>query len=119
MFKIVQAINSMISNAEKITNVSTYGNDNGEFYFTYDNKYVWGIRQPEDEDIYYLYFYPEIQDQKELKNVKNWNKVPCIDYSTNELKTREALESFRELYLIVKEKTFGVENILDEIIGNK
>ena len=115
MSKIVLAVNSMISNEEKISDVAkdVMGS---EYLFKYDNKYIWGIS--ENNGLYSLFFYPETKEADELIGVIDWDSVPMVVYKTEELKTREALESFGELYLIVKEKLHNVERVLDDIIGN-
>ncbi|MCK4798267.1 MAG: hypothetical protein KAT05_12875 [Spirochaetes bacterium] len=115
MSKIVLAVNSMISNADKISDVSM-NIENMEYFFKYDNKYVWGIILYENN--YTLYFYPKIKDTRELDNMYEWDKVDFITYKTEELKTREAIESFSELYLIIKEKHLNVDSVLNDIIGD-
>ena len=115
MSKIVLAINSMISNEEKITDIHRDLMDS-EFLFKYADKYVWGISKHEEN--YSLFFYPESKDVNELAGVIDWSNVPMVVYKTEDLKTREAIESFRELYLIVQRKLHNVDRVLDEIIGN-
>ena len=113
MSKIVLAVNSMISNAEKITDVSQY---ESEYFFKYDTKYICGILKK--NETYSLFFYPETKEINELRGVVDWDQVPLVVYNTGELKTREALESFNELYLIVKEKLYDVNELLDSIIDD-
>lgn len=115
MSKIVLAINSMISNEEKISDIHRDLMDS-EILFKYTNKYVWGISK--NEENYSLYFYPESKDVNELKGVVDWSNVPMVVYKTEDLKTREALESFKELYLIVQGKLHNVDRVLDDIIEN-
>ena len=115
MSKIVIAVNSMISHAEKISDVIVNKEDN-EFIFKYDDKYVWGITT-EDED-YRLCFYPETREVDELRDFTDWNKFPLVAYYSTDFKTREALESFGELYLIMKEKLHNVDEVLEDIIGD-
>lgn len=115
MSKIVLAINSMISNEEKISDIHKDLMDS-EILFKYSYKYVWGISKNEED--YSLYFYPESKDVNELKGVVDWSNVPMVVYKTEDLKTREALESFRELYLIVQGKLHNVDRVLDDIIEN-
>lgn len=43
--------------------------------------------------------------------------VDYVTYSDKEIKTREASESFRELYQIVMEKLFDLDTIFEDIIG--
>ena len=115
MSKIVLAVNSMISNADKISNVTQDAMET-EYLFEYDNKYIWGILESNGQ--YSLYFYPNAKEVNELTDIIDWESVPMVTYNTTELKTREALDSFIELYLIVKEKLHDVEEVLDDIIGN-
>lgn len=115
MSKIVLAVNSMISNAEKISDINRDLTES-EYLFKYDNKYVWGIS--ENKEKYSLYFYPETKEVNELKSVIDWDEVPLVIYTTEDLKTREALESFRDLYLIIKQKQYDVDRVLDDIIDN-
>ena len=115
MSKIVLAVNSMISNAEKISDINRDLMDS-EYLFKYDNKYVWGIS--ENNDNYSLYFYPETKEVNELKGVVDWAKFPMVVYTTEDLKTREAFESFRNLYLILEEKLYDVDLVLNDIIDN-
>ena len=112
MSKIVQAVNSMISSVEKISDVSKSGS---EYFFKYNNKYIWGIYEKEEE--YVLSFYPETENIEDLLYEANWENISAVIYSTYELKTKEAFESFQELYLKVKEKLFAVDIVLNDIIG--
>jgi len=41
-----------------------------------------------------------------------------IGYSTNELATKEAKDTFAELYTLVGEKAYGMDGVLDEIIAS-
>lgn len=114
MNKIVQVVNAIISNSDKISNVRKNRN---EYFFLYNNKHKWSISR-RDEEIYYVHFYP-LSDMniEELSTFKDWEHYEHVTYSTRDIKTIEALESFRELYQIVSNKVFGIEDIFDEIIG--
>ena len=119
MSKIVKAVNSMISNAEKISDVVILkypDNNDYEYVFKYDFKYIWGISNRGED--YSLFFYPEIKEVNKLNPYMDWNSVEYITYNTKDLKTRETLESFAELYLIIKEKLHNVDGVLDDIIGD-
>lgn len=114
--KIVQAVNSMIANRAKITNVIR-GRD-GDFYFLFGN-HKWATG--EDSDGYYLRFYP---GNSNLENIANFvpnpfadNSPPSVLYTTGEINTREATQSFAELYRIVQEKLYNLDTVLDEIIS--
>jgi len=45
-----------------------------------------------------------------LKNAK------AMEYSTNEMCSDEALQAFRQLYMTIREKGFGIDKVFDEII---
>jgi hypothetical protein len=45
---------------------------------------------------------------------ENINSVP---YNTKTLGTKEAKDSFKELNTIIKEKVYGMDDVLDDIIG--
>lgn len=114
MSKIITAINKMIENNDAITNVILSGE---EYFFLYRNKIKWSIIEDDDEDIT-LVLYPDSSSKlDELASTTNWDKVNMVNYNTYDFKTQEANESFNELLQIVKGKVFGVDNLLDEIIG--
>lgn len=114
MSKVVQAVNAMLSNPEKITGV--HENDN-EYYFEYNGKFKWSIRQGENGSIL-LYFYPGDESFTYLANVhpSEWGEVKMVVYRDSEIGTREARASFAELLKAVQEKLYGVDALLDEII---
>ncbi len=127
MSKIVQAINVMIANKDKISDVRRGNHNIDEYFFSYKSKYVWSIAKNADET-FSIYNYPlgkgyqvdeyvnylsslEINDFAE-------NNVDFVGYSTKELSTREAKDSFSELYTIVKENILGIDTVLDDIIND-
>jgi len=115
MSKIITAINKMIENKDAITNVIL---SEEEYFFLYKNKIKWSIIEDDDKDIT-LVLYPDSSSKlDELANTTNWDKVNMVTYNTYDFKTQEANESFNELLQIVKGKVFGVDNLLDEIIGD-
>ncbi|MCE6990787.1 hypothetical protein [Dyadobacter sp. CY323] len=113
--KIVQVINAMISNGSKITNVRKSGN---EYFFLYDNNYKWSITKDETDE-YYLHFYPlDDMSVDELSRNTDWvGYSDFVTYRTEELKTKEATESFSELYQLVASKIYGLDDIFDKIIN--
>ena len=126
MSKIVRAANSMHSNSDKISNVI---NHNDHWFFLYDEKYAWCIETLiyEGQNRYTLYFLKDgesffINDIVKIgrlsrQNVKSLVKQgEAIEYDSNEIGTNEALTAFRLLYMDVKEKGFGIDKVLDEII---
>lgn len=116
MSKIIQAVNSMISNADSISQV-TYGCQGKEIFFSYKNQYKWSIKLIDDGS-YSLWFYKTNKSIENLSNIfdEEWEEIPMMHYSTKELATKEAFASFEELYRVVKEKMLGMDTVLDDII---
>jgi len=117
MSKIVQAVNAMVSNPELITNVI---NANRETFFLYKGKYRWSIRRDDDGD-YLLWYYPGsgmVEDLASIDDSDDWRDVPMVVYKTAELGTREAIASFADLYSMVKEKAYGMDDVLKDIISD-
>lgn len=117
MSKIIAVINVMISNSNKISQVSLLGK---ECFFLYDHKHKWSISRS-DDDVYYLHYYPGNETIDQLASMEeiewvNYNKL--ITYSSKEIKTREAYESMQELYRLIKEKSFGIDEAFDDIINS-
>lgn len=121
MSKIVKAINSMIVNSDKIGEVfsSPYVETSTELFFEYNKKYVWSVMQKDNGD-YLLYFYPESSSAKEMCGVpyEYLNDYAMIVYGAEELGSKEAKSSVRELYNILKQKLYNVDSVLDDIIGD-
>ena len=116
MAKIVQVINAMITNEKDISNVIE---NNEEYYFLYNQSHKWSIRKkPEDdEDGYSIHYYPDKDDTLEgLASTKDWLSKKYVTYKSQDIKTREADETFRELYQLVSNKIYGIDDIFNEII---
>jgi hypothetical protein len=117
--KIVSAANAMIATRDRITDVIP-GASGTEVFFVYDKKHKWSISKTNDGELI-LFFYPGTQSVRDLANwpEEHWYEFnEMIRYSTKELGTKEAKETFAELYRIVKENLFGINGVLDEIIDN-
>ena len=116
MSKIVIAVNKMISNSEKITGVIQKGN---EMFFIYDEKYKWSIMFRDSDNNYSLYYYPGNVSIEALATTPSteWQDMNYVSYSTDVIRTKEAYNSFQELYQITKEKVLGIDKVLDDIIG--
>jgi hypothetical protein len=115
--KIVQVLNAMISNPDKITGVIRNGK---EFFFLYKEKYKWSINQLEDGN-YAIHLYPDSEDTIEgLANLQmdEWMHYNYVTYSTKEIKTQEAEETFSELYKIVGDKLYGLDDIFNDILAD-
>lgn len=114
MSKIVQAVNAMLSNREKIAKVCE---NEDEYYFVYGDKYKWSIRRGEGGAIL-LYFYPGEESFQYLSTTHpaDWSDVKFVVYKDADIGTKEAKASFLELLNVVQEKLYGVDAMLDEII---
>jgi len=117
MSKIVQAVNAMISNKVQITNVIK-NRENNEVFFLFKNKYKWSISEADGK--YFLFFYPGSESIQDLARVAphEWENHEMIRYSAAELGTKEAIQSFAELFTILTEKAYGIDGVLDDIIGD-
>lgn len=125
MSKIVAATNSMIANSDKI---STVINRDSYWFFLYNKKYAWCIENLDNEGtnssiLYFLkaegIFY--VNDVKVFERLSRQDvrllvkQGEAIEYNSNEIGTEEALKAFRLLFTIVKERGFGMDNVLDDI----
>jgi len=122
MSKIIHAVKNMISKSDKITCVQKVKK---EVYFMFNDKYMWSIIRYSDTNNsdtleYYLSYYTGAEKIEELLSkleADEYNNVNTITYTTSDLKTSEAYETFQQLHQIVEEKSLGVDKVLDEIIA--
>ncbi len=113
MNKIILAINSMIQNSDQISGISA---SNNEYFFEYKG-YIWGILKSKED--YILVYYPDISTVMDAMNLTKYSDdVASINYNSDAFKNQEDIESFRDLYSTVKEKVYGVDKVLDDIIEN-
>lgn len=118
MSKIVAAINAMISNSDSITNV-VQGDMDSECFFVYDKKHTWSIIENKAGK-YFLHYYPGNPSVNELARIpsQHWHEaeIHSVVYTSEVLGTKEALDSLKELNSIVREKLYGMDSVLEEII---
>lgn len=116
MSKVVQAVNAMISNPTLITNVIPNG---AELFFLYKGKYKWSINK-NNKGEHHLFFYPGTEELEDLASTMGeyWEHVPMLGYSDIEIGTKEATASFADLYTLIKERAYGVNEVLDDIISD-
>lgn len=119
MYKIVAAVNSMVENAHQIGSATKEGNI---IFFVFKGQFKWSLNKTNDD--YELAFYPgegsieNIKEGIELSYISGNYELPVsISYSTSELKTPEAFESFAELYQVVQGKLYNIDAVLDSIIN--
>lgn len=116
MSKIVQAVNTMIAHQDLISNVLK---GDKEYFFLYKDKYKWSIVQREDET--FLWYYPgtlSLEDLCDIEESGSWDGIDMVKYTDREIGTKEAIASFAELFTIIKEKVFGLDKVLDDIISD-
>ncbi len=126
MSKIVEAINSMIKNSHLIQEVSVlsdyYSGNNIQKYFFRYKSYVWSIQDKEsDGSDFELIFYPGYNVVSDvLSDIRHpgLNEDEYVKYTSSDIKTREATESFADLYRVVKGKLHNVDSVLEDIIGD-
>lgn len=119
MSKIVQAVNAMIANQDHISNVIPSTHNKNEYFFVYKNKHVWSMLKNDDSD-HRLFFYPNTNNIDYLSSLEGheWSDVQMVSYLDSEIATKEAKSSFSELHTILKEKLYGINDVLDEIISD-
>jgi hypothetical protein len=126
--KIIQAINKIIENSDDIKNI-VYYNGADEFFFEYRIALVMPIGAYKfyrfsvkcyGKDEYAVYYYSEDLSPQDICHYKYYSndKLMFVSYYSNELKTKESLETFRDLYNIVKDKYYGASIAFDDIINN-
>jgi hypothetical protein len=117
MSKIVQAVNAMISNKKMITDIILIRD---EIFFLFRDKYVWSARRDSDSGEFLLWHYPGASSVENIASKENedWEEVPMVVYKTSDIGTREARASFSELYSIVKERVYKMDEVLDDIISD-
>lgn len=115
MSKIVQAVNAMISNPDKIGKVIR---GESELFFLYKDKYKWSMDRREGDHI--LWFYPGDESLEQLASFEgeDWAETSMVTYRDSEIGTKEAKASFAELYTLLKERVYGVNKVLDDIISD-
>jgi hypothetical protein len=127
MSKIVAAINTMVSNSNKISNVI---NVNTHWFFLYDDKYAWCIESWEYEGANrYVLFFIKAEHNFYVNDTTIFERLSrtdvrslvkngeAIEYNSNEIGSDESLQAFRLLFTAIKEKRIGIDKVLDEIIN--
>ena len=118
--KIIQAVNAMIYNDEKISDVVA-GEYSSEIFFLYKDKYKWSIIKPSNENQFFLHYYPGNESLEELAGWPDeaWNNFSnMVSYGTKEIATREAYDTFQELHSLLKGKIHGMGDVLEDIIDD-
>lgn len=116
MSKIVQVANAMISNPQNIKDVVV---GDSELFFLYKDKYRWSIKYSENE--YFLYFYPgnpKLSILLDAENSAEWEDIEMVHYSTKQIATAEAKQTFLDLYNLVKEKAYGIDEAFKDILSD-
>lgn len=119
MSKIIEAVNVMASNKDNIDTV-LQGEFEPEIFFRYAKKHKWSIIK-NDSGEYYLHYYPGKTSLEELASwpTEAWHEFNgMVSYNSKSLGTKEARESLGELYTLVKEKVYGMDDVLEDIISS-
>ena len=112
--RVVRAINAMALNSEKISSVKA--SRGGENYFCYKEKYIWSILKNDSD--YSLFYYPGAVSTEEQATKDYSDESEYVAYTSQEFSSREAQSSMAELFLIVQEKHYGMDKVLDDIIDD-
>jgi hypothetical protein len=119
--KLVIALNTMIENFGKITEIHKAGST---YFFRYLGKQTWAIQcvlnVPFISDLheYRAFYFPGdvTPQQAALGMERNDPQLEQVSFSTSEIKTTEARETFSDLYRRLGMKEFNIDRVLDEII---
>ena len=105
--KIQRVIRKMLLEHTKITSV-TRGEENPsieEYYFNFpDEKYLWSVTQSADGQ-YYFFYYPSSLDRSEF-----------IRIGIDDLDSRSK-DDLKQLFGLMKDKLFGFDSVLDDILS--
>jgi hypothetical protein len=74
------------------------------------------------EDGYFLWYYPResvTTEQLATYEGQDWEGEPIVTYKSSDIGTKEAIQSFDELYRLLKERVWDMDKVLDEIIGTE
>jgi hypothetical protein len=90
-----------------------------EIFFRYRGKYIWGLLRDSGGECI-LWYYPKVDDVESLLGIEGdeWNGITMVVYRSSDIGTREARASFNELYNVVKERAYGMDDVLDDIISD-
>jgi len=113
MNKIIQVINKMIDERDRINVMLKLGTDSSPMFLFYYKEYAWVIYY--ENDGYFLGFLGSTYEISE-DLYKSIIPLMKIAYTSNQFKGQEALESFKELYQIVLEKSIGFDDVLDNLL---
>jgi len=119
MNQVIEVINTIIENKINISNVI---NDNGMIFFLYKEIHIFSLHSKSDTDLDAFYFnvYPakefDINRILYLKHNVGLNEVPMVSFDSDDFKTQEALETFRDLYLVLKSKLYDVDKVFADIL---
>ncbi len=107
----------MISNPQLITNIIQ---SESELFFLYREKYKWSMILNRNDDEYVLWHYPGKESLESLSayDGHDWEGTPMVTYKTADIGTKEAHASFAELYGLLKERLYGMNYVLDDIISD-
>lgn len=74
------------------------------------------------DDGYHLWFYPgpETIEMLAAYESDDWqfSGTPMVHYHDAEIGTKEAKASFSELYTLLSEKIYGIDEVLEDIISD-
>ena len=125
MDKLISALNTIVENFDKITEIRKTGS---VYAFRYLGKQTWAV-QPESgiqvfaepRGGYRVFYFPGdvTPDQAAEALELGYSEPERLSFSTSEIKTTEAYETFSDLYRQLGMKYFKIDNVLDEIIQTR
>jgi len=122
--KLVRALNTMIENLDKITEVRKAGST---YVFRYLGKQTWAIQEMRISPFsgvspeYRAFYFPGDETPQQAADglAADDQQLERVSFSTSEIKTTEARETFSDLYRRLGMKEFNIDKVLDEIIQTR
>ncbi len=114
MSKIIETIDSMISNHSRISDIRVVA---PKYFFIYDSRVAFCVTFNDVTNTYTLTLYPDPTSDYNLI-AADWQhyNIPSVTYKSADFNTIEAVASFRSLYNLINGKVFNIDSILDSII---
>ena len=119
MSRIVKTVNIMVNNRASIQDVMNGSSGDNEIFFLYAMKYKWSVLKAEDNSSYSLRYYPGAESILELAQMDEQDRIMHPNYVNyrDEFRSTEGETAIIELFEALKEKMFGMDETLDDIIG--
>lgn len=115
MEKLVKVLELMCENQHLIQDVAL--DEERLYFFSYNNISTWSIKKEDTDDIALTVYVQNKFSAKELSEMVDRDDIHQVTYKSEEFNdTFDAL--LEDVYYAVKDKVFGINELLDQIISN-